>query len=405
VADSNSKIDTLVEELEVDRKFWTFMDNKNKGLEGCTHTLSSIESSLNTLNEKIDWSEDGCLKPDGRIDILMEQFEQQSVLYTDQYRALTDQISQLQDEIKHISSRLPPPLVRITPDLQQRKAEMMSVAQQAQQLRSIPGSNAYSNVVIEGPKSPGVNTDINRENMDTYKNSLDLSEISDDNISQYTLNNGITIKVKRSSHLDDRKSGGKSGGNNVLILSDSQLNKFDPVKFSTIFNCVKIPAGKIADLSDNDLLRRIRSLPNLCAIVIQLGINDLRNKSAEQAIGSLSNALKSIRKYISIPILVCKLTPVIREPRLHMEVRRFNDLLTSLGDDTSRESSPSRVISNVIFWRLLDEGNLSALYSEDDYRGLHLNDRGVALLSSNIKFGIANQLGIEIKRRNNNGRS
>jgi len=262
--------------------------------------------------------------------------------------------------------------------------------------REIPGAETYSAIVETDVPSDRMKPTEQQDVID-YKN---LSMISNDSSrserfsSPSKARQSYTKNEPREKQL--LKSPKQSVAKNVLILSDSQLKKFDPEKFSTIFSSKVISAKMIEKLNDEDLHRRIRAMPELSAIVIQLGINDLRQTEAKKVIKQLSSAMERIKEYCNIPVLVCKLTPVLNEPRLHAEVIKFNSLLRTLESSTDL----FRIINNNIFWRF-DETEIKELYVDrtHDYRGIHLNDRGVALLASNIKFGIARQFGIEIGRR------
>jgi lysophospholipase L1-like esterase len=391
----------------VDRQFWVWMNSEEKSAKSYEATFQRLDNVVSQLTANMDHFENTTLIKklndhtlwddliDNRIDhdTLWEDLvtnEKQLIDKTnrvdEQVGHILAQLSDLQKYVGDISTRLPPPLIPIRTVRDQKDAMKAACGLTTELKRDIPGTESYSTVLKTDVSSSSMKSVEQRGFID-YKN---LSIISDDST--------IRNEPAKKQVLQPTK---RNVAKNVLILSDSQLNKFDPEKFSTIFNSKVISAKKIQYLNDDDLLRRIRAMSELSAIVIQLGVNDLRQTEAKKVIKQLSSAMERIKQYCNIPILVCKLTPVLNEPKLQAEVVKFNSMLGML-----ESSAPHfRIINNNIFWRFSDK-EIKELYQDRsyDYRGIHLNDRGVALLASNIKFGIARQFGIEIGRRERHDR-
>ena len=158
--------------------------------------------------------------------------------------------------------------------------------------------------------------------------------------------------------------------------------------------------SSIHDFDTTQVLRNVRSVPHVKMIVIQLGINDLRDTrvTPRNLARKLESAVEKLRQSTSCPIFICRLCPVINNRHLNNKVIEFNNLLFDYESDCKRRNSRSNIqtIKNSIFWR--GDQELAPLYRERDSDGVHLSSRGVSLLASNIKFAIANWCGIRIAR-------
>jgi hypothetical protein len=205
------------------------------------------------------------------------------------------------------------------------------------------------------------------------------------------------VRLSNDANLGNRLDTRKK---NILILRDSLLGEFDGKKFSYLF---KTDCEKISTL-ENALMpvtqRLIRSKEATDCIVIQLGINDLRDASVNAVIGRMKQLLNDLSSIHNIPIVVCKLLPSL-DYHLNDKIRKFNvELERTISQLPSSERRNSSVTLNKCgrFWDL-NRDTLKEFFKSYDRTGIHINTRGVAMLSNSIKYALASVFNVSIQRQ------
>ena len=140
----------------------------------------------------------------------------------------------------------------------------------------------------------------------------------------------------------------------------------------------------------------IRAKKSIDCIVIQLGINDLRNSSVNVVIHKMRQLLDDLLSTHRIPIVVCKLLPCL-DASLNNKIKEFNAELEHTISITGRNSSVS-LNKGGRFWEL-NNSTLKEFFKADDPSGIHINRRGVSVFSNSIKYSLASVFNVRIHRQ------
>lgn len=181
-----------------------------------------------------------------------------------------------------------------------------------------------------------------------------------------------------------------------MILRDSQLKEFKSDQFSFLFKATTLNMSSIGNALENDNIKDLTSNYQADCFVIELGINDLRTKSTKDTIRDMKTLIDRLLSKSLKPVVICKLVPSLNED-LNNKVSTFNKELEVLMESYDSQVTLNR---NRSFWRM-NKDELKEVYVHDDESGVHINKRGVALLSDSIKYTVASALNITIikKRR------
>ena len=182
----------------------------------------------------------------------------------------------------------------------------------------------------------------------------------------------------------------------VLILSDSRINNFEPDKFSTSISVEKDYAGSYDNAER--FLRNYTSKPGIDAYVLDLGINDLRNISAQSTMTFAKNLVDRLLIYTKGKVVISLVLPTTRNTGLNKKVIDFNyEMLEYIRYLRNTQGLHHRIFT-VFNKAFLGNSDIvpEDLYSDD---GLHLSDKGLRIHCSNIKHAVFKSLNINVNHQ------
>ena len=181
----------------------------------------------------------------------------------------------------------------------------------------------------------------------------------------------------------------------ILLLHDSQLNKFQPDSFSKAFTVEKFKAGSYTDLL-NKHLREVVGKPEVDSYVLQLGVNDYRYQTTEpslkKAIEDCKSCITKLLSSSSAKLVVVLPTPTPGGPisdRTVEFVRSVTEFITQKRQSDGTWKRLFTVNNLGSFDRALQK-----LDSSEDSPNplqadkLHVSDYGLKKLCLNMKYGI-----------------
>ena len=192
----------------------------------------------------------------------------------------------------------------------------------------------------------------------------------------------------------------------ILLLHDSQLNKFQPDSFSKAFTVEKFKAGSYTDLL-NKHLREVVGKPEVDSYVLQLGVNDYRYQTTEpslkKAIEDCKSCITKLLSSSSAKLVVVLPTPTPGGPisdRTVEFVRSVTEFITQKRQSDGTWKRLFTVNNLGSFDRALQK-----LDSSEDSPNplqadrLHVSDYGLKKLCLNMKYGIYRAFNMKPPRR------
>lgn len=187
----------------------------------------------------------------------------------------------------------------------------------------------------------------------------------------------------------------------VLVVHDSQLNKFDTACFSATFPVEKFKAGSYHDLL-NTHMRNVISKPNIDGYVLQLGVNDYRYdpspSKCKKAVEDTKKSIECLLERSNAKILVCLPTPTPGQlDKYTLEyVKSVSDFITEKRSIDNNFDRLFTLNNHAIFLRLFEKSEESDRESCNPLTSdlLHLNTYGMKKLCTSIKFGLYRSFGM-----------
>ena len=145
-------------------------------------------------------------------------------------------------------------------------------------------------------------------------NQSSSQNTNDRKINNSSLNQSVNINshTARATRTDSRNNSTQSTRKNILILRDTLLNNFDAEKFSYLFNASCINLSSLENAVNQNNIAFIKKLrTKIDCYVIELGINDIRNKSVSDVLSDMEKMIDALISSSSAPVIVCSLLPVL----------------------------------------------------------------------------------------------
>ena len=169
------------------------------------------------------------------------------------------------------------------------------------------------------------------------------------------------------TNLDESKS---KHPTNTVIVGDSILKHLNPRKLEQGING-KANIKTFPGASIDDMLHYVKPTTEKQPdhIILHIGTNDLRNKSPEVMISTIQKLGESIQEGNSIELTLSEVIARNDDALLADKVNAYNEKLENICLERN--------------WGLIKHNNINKLHLNK--YGLHLNQRGTAMLAGNFK--------------------
>jgi hypothetical protein len=185
---------------------------------------------------------------------------------------------------------------------------------------------------------------------------------SDTTISEISVDD---LEVNTSDDDDDKDDNNRSDFPRVVVFHDSVLNGVDPARLSKSYG-LDVTKTKTPTINDcRDKCKQLKSKPE--AIVLHVGINDLKSKKPDKTSSDLIAIAKMLQeKESQAEIVISKICPAKNE-EMKAKIELHNALVYAALYNENRVSFVDSPVRN----HLLEDG-------------IHVNQRGSSVLASTI---------------------